>query len=469
MSHAELVIPFIEAHRHSERVALMDDTDSLTYRELSGAIARRAQNWQQIVTLHRPVVMMLIDNSITSVVDYLTALSLDYVVLLLNPDCKLATREQYAQALTPNAVIGDGTVTLLHNEPLPTDARLSLLLSTSGSTGAGKCVALSQRNLTANCDAILAYLPIVAEDITLATLPLSYSYGLSVLHTHLKAGAAICFTRHSVFDKAFWELVKNRPVTSLAGVPSFYEMLLRLRFTRMALPALRYFTQAGGKLAEAHVTGLAEYAKQTDKAFYVMYGQTEATARMAYLAPEKVLEKPQSIGQPIAGGEFKLVDGLASECTEGELYYRGDNVMLGYVASVSDLQAFEPSEWLATGDLAVCDEEGDYTIIGRNKRMIKLAGERINLDVVEQLYLKELAVLNLTSPACVIGTDDKIIAVYAGFLADGSRQNVLAALVKSLALPKRNLQLNVIDALPLLDNGKIDYAQLNKRLAARED
>jgi len=462
MSHAKLAIPFIEAHRQSERVALIDDTDSLTYRELGKAVEHRAQNWQQIVSLHRPVVMMLIDNSLTSVVDYLTALSLDYVVLLLNPECSLVTREQYAQALTPNAVIGDGTVTLLHNEPLPTDARLSLLLSTSGSTGAGKCVALSQRNLTANCDAILAYLPIVTEDITLATLPLSYSYGLSVLHTHLKAGATICFTRHSVFDKAFWEVIKNRPVTSLAGVPSFYEMLLRLRFTRMALPALRYFTQAGGKLAEAHVTSLAEYAKQTDKAFYVMYGQTEATARMAYLAPDKVLQKPGAMGQVIAGGEFKLT-GVTEPDSEGELCYRGDNVMLGYVAKAADLAAFTPAEWLATGDLAVCDAEGDYTITGRTKRMIKIAGERVNLDVVEHTFLSILADQNLALAACVIGEDDRLVAMYSGGLSGEQNAQLTDKLVKTLAIPKRNIRLLANVTIELLDNGKIDYATLARQ------
>ncbi|MBR9791065.1 MAG: AMP-binding protein [Gammaproteobacteria bacterium] len=456
MSHAELMIPFIKAHRHSEHVALMDDSDSLTYRQLSEAVERRAQNWQQIVTLHRPVVMMLIDNSITSVVDYLTALSLDYVVLLLNPECTLATREQYAQALMPNAVIGDGTVTLLHNEPLPTDARLSLLLSTSGSTGAGKCVALSQRNLRANCDAILKYLPIVAEDITLATLPLSYSYGLSVLHTHLKAGATICFTRHSVFDKAFWEVVKSRPVTSLAGVPSFYEMLLRLRFTRMALPALRYFTQAGGKLAEAHVTSLAEYATQTDKAFYVMYGQTEATARMAYLAPDKVLQKPGAMGQAIAGGEFKLTGANQSD-GEGELCYRGDNVMLGYVADAADLAAFSPSEWLATGDLAVCDAEGDYTITGRTKRMIKVAGERVNLDTMESRFSTAKMVVRC------IGSDDKLTVVALATQLD----ELMDYINNQQILPRRNILLGVVEDWPLLANGKVDYQRLQQILVEK--
>lgn len=458
-------IPFIQAHNTSDRIALYDDTDSLTYRELTQSIARRAQNWQQIIPLKRPVVMMLIDNSITSVVDYLTALSLDYVVLLLNPACSLASREHYAQALRPNVVIGDGTVTVLHSDTVPTDPQVNLLLSTSGSTGAGKCVALSRANLDANCASIVSYLPIQQEDITLATLPLSYSYGLSVLHSHLQVGAGICFTRYSVFDKAFWQLINSRPITSLAGVPSFYEMLIRLRFTHMELPSLRYFTQAGGKLAIRHISALAEFASQTGKAFYVMYGQTEATARMAYLAPDKVWAKPHAIGQAIPGGEFKLVSTAPAKEDEGELYYRGPNVMLGYVETAVDLASFTAPEWLATGDMARRDSDGDYVITGRTKRIIKIAGERVNLDVVEQIYLSILSEQELSGSACVTGSDDRLMMVYCGELDDERTQRIVAALVAQLALPRRNITVTTVSEMPLLNNGKIDYNRLNASLA----
>ncbi|GGF52268.1 AMP-binding protein [Alteromonas lipolytica] len=450
MNQAAIEIPFFRAHQTSERIALYDDADSLSYRALTEAITRRAQNWQQIVPVRRPVVMMLIDNSITSVVDYLTALSLDYVVLLLNPACSLTVREHYARSLRPNVVIGDGTLTVLHSETLPTDPRGSLLLSTSGSTGAGKCVALSKHNLAANCASIVSYLPIEKSDITLATLPLSYSYGLSVLHSHLSAGASICFTAHSVFDKGFWEIVKTRPIHSLSGVPSFYEMLLRLRFTKMDLPELRYFTQAGGKLASAHVTQLAEYARATDKAFYVMYGQTEATARMAYLAPDKVLAKPGVIGQPIPGGEFKLEN--VNNRGEGELYYRGDNVMLGYVEQASDLARFNPDSWLATGDIASCDADGDYAITGRTKRMIKIAGERVSLDAMEQNFSDKDVVVR-----CV-GEDDKLVLV----TLTSQGRNIEQRIQRQQILPQRNIRLASVAEWPLLANGKIDYQSLQQ-------
>ena len=460
----ELNIPFITSYKDSDAIALMDDSGSLSYRELSKAVQRRADDWQRIINCdsrQRPVVMLFIDNSMTSVIDYLAALTLDYVVLLLNPNCTPATKAEYSSRLRPNVIIDDGQFSLLHHEFQQIDPRLSLLLSTSGSTGAGKCVALSHHNITANCDAILTYLPIEAEDITLATLPLSYSYGLSVLHTHLSMGATVCFTRHSVFDKGFWNIVKHHPISSLSGVPSFYEMLLRLRFTTMALPHLRYFTQAGGKLAESCVTRLAKYAHQMDKAFYVMYGQTEATARMAYLSPDKVMSKPNAVGKAIAGGEFKLV-GNTARPGEGELYYRGDNVMLGYVSDAADLDSFLTDEWLATGDLAIQDADGDYIITGRIKRMVKVAGERTNLDVIEQVFLDTLEQHSLLSPACVIGEDDKLIAVYAGELSGEQRSCVIESLSTSLSLPKRIIALNEVESLPLLSNGKVDYAGVSQ-------
>ena len=196
-------------------------------------------------------------------------------------------------------------------------------------------------------------------------------------------------------------------------------------------------------------------------AFYVMYGQTEATARMAYLSPDKVLSKPNAIGKAIAGGEFKLVGNTARN-GEGELYYRGENVMLGYVSDAADLVSVLTDEWLATGDLAIRDTDGDYTITGRIKRMIKVAGERTNLDIIEQVLLNTLAHHSLLAPACVIGEDDKLIAVYAGELLEEQRSGVIESLSTSLSLPKRIIALNEVESLPLLSNGKVDYAGVSQ-------
>tara|TARA_Y100000296_G_scaffold30251_2_gene35211 strand:+ start:1572 stop:3044 length:1473 start_codon:yes stop_codon:yes gene_type:complete len=474
-TQSALTIPFISSHSESSAVAIKDDNACLTYRELTHLVAHQASLWQKNIVSNeavfltargasaRPIVMLFIDNTIQSVIDYLAALSLNFVVLLLNPKCSAKTKAQYKKMLRPNAEIRQGVLSLFHSEPINVDPRLCLLLSTSGSTGASKCVALSLRNITANCNSILSYLPILSDDKTLLTLPLSYSYGLSVLHSHLKAGATVCFTSYSPFDKAFWHVIKQQGINSLSGVPSFYEMLSRLRFTTMRLPELRYFTQAGGKLAESYVKQFANYAHESGKAFYVMYGQTEATARMAYLSPEKVLFKPQSIGQAIAGGEFKLVGGGATE-GKGELYYRGENVMLGYVSEVSDLNHLTQEEWLATGDLAQVDDDGDYTITGRIKRMIKIAGERASLDLAEQSLAEITAQQALDLTTCVIGKDDKLVAVFAGELTSAQYDLIVDSLSTSLAIPKRNIALHKVTAIPLLGNGKVDYAKLSGQI-----
>ncbi|MDC8830464.1 AMP-binding protein [Alteromonas gilva] len=459
-----LRIPFISEHRSSDALALLESQGSMTYRQLAAAVETRTRQFTQSLNVERPIILLVMDNNIGSVVDYLTALALDYVTLVVNPDASDEVRQAYIDAFNPHAVISQGQVSLRHTSVIDTDPRVSLLLSTSGSTGAGKCVALSGRNLVANCQSILEYLPILPSDNTLATLPLSYSYGLSVLNTHLQAGATVCFTRNSVFDKAFWTEVKTLPVHSLSGVPSFYDMLARLRFTHMDLPELRYFTQAGGRLKPALVEAFAHYAAEHNKQFFVMYGQTEATARMAYLAPHKAAAKPAAIGQAIAGGEFKIVASNQSTPGQGELFYRGDNVMLGYVSTVSELAGFTPPEWLATGDIASCDADGDYTLIGRLKRMIKLAGERVCLDVMEQLFTAVLCDYRLMLPACVIGRDDHIICLYSGDIAPDLHQSVLEAIAKRMQIPRRNITLRSDVTLPYTTNGKLDYAGLTAQL-----
>lgn len=444
------LIPFIQTHRHSEATALFDDEQAVSYRALSELIVQRQQEWLSLHLPKRSLVMLIIGNSIASVVDYLAALSLDWVMLLVNPSCDEDIRKQYCDAFKPNAVIQSGELIVCHCHQSEMDDDVSVLLSTSGSTGAGKCVALSKRNLVANAKSILAYLPVESTDITLATMPLSYSYGLSVLHTHLIKGACTGFTAHTVFDKAFWTRVKSLPVHSLAGVPSFYEMLLRLRFTRMALPDLRYFTQAGGRLSPENVEALGLYAKEHDKQFFVMYGQTEATARMAFLAPEKVLDKPDSIGQAIPGGQIELRSSNTQSSDEGELYYHGDNVMLGYAENNQQLASFSPEAWLATGDIARRDADGDLFIIGRTKRIIKVAGERVNLDALEQYFSDD------DMQVRCIGKDNLVVLI----TLDKQLPALKEKLTTQSLLPARNVTAAAVENWPYLANGKPDYQQL---------
>ncbi len=198
---------------------------------------------------------------------------------------------------------------------------------------------------------------------------MSYVYGLSVINTHIFSGASIVVTDKTLFQKEFWQLMKDFEVTNFNGVPYTFEMLMRLRFLRMKLPALKIITQAGGKLdPELHLK-FAEYAAQNDKKFFVMYGAAEATARMGYLPAEKSLDKIGSMGIAIPGGRFELAD--------GELIYYGDNVSLGYAECGEDLSKDDERHGkLITGDLAKVDDEGFYTIIGRKKRFLKMFGSK---------------------------------------------------------------------------------------------
>lgn len=324
---------------------------------------------------------------------------------------------------------------------------LALLLSTSGTTGSVKFVRLSYKNIVANARSIADYLNITSKDRGLANLPLNYSYGLSIINSHLYTGATILLTNESVMTKGYWEFMKAEKATSFAGVPYTYQILQRIGFQKMALPNLRYFTQAGGGLNEKLVRLFGEYAKKVGKKFFVMYGQTEATARISYLPAERVLEKPASIGVAIPDGK------LALDPETNELIYEGPNVMLGYATSLLDLAKGDELEGrLHTGDLAGLDEEGFYFINGRMKRFIKLFGLRLNLDDIEKQIESTLG----TTVVCV-GTDDKMVVA----IQMDEQKEMIQTLIEDLyKLHRSAFKIKVVENLPRLANGKIDYEAL---------
>ncbi|MFM7461144.1 MAG: AMP-binding protein, partial [Burkholderiales bacterium] len=204
---------------------------------------------------------------------------------------------------------------------------LALLLATSGSAGVPKLVRLSRRNLEANADAIVKYLSIDAEERAISSLPIHYSYGLSVINSHLRAGASVVLTNRSIMDPEFWRLVRRHKVTSFSGVPYTYEMLLKLRIERLDMPTIKTMTQAGGRLAADKTRLVAEACSKKNIRFFSMYGQTEATARMSYLPPERAFDKAGSIGLPIPGGSLWLEDEhgntIEQQDVVGELCFRG--------------------------------------------------------------------------------------------------------------------------------------------------
>ena len=267
---------------------------------------------------------------------------------------------------------------------------LALLLTTSGSTGSPKLVRQSYANIKANTASIVEYLKLDPTERPITTLPMNYTYGLSIINSHLSVGATILLTEKSIMQREFWNFFNEQGATSFGGVPYTYEMLDKLMFFRRKLPSLRTMTQAGGKILPALHQKFAEYAQREGKNFVVMYGQCEATARMSYLPPERALDKVGSMGVAIPGGKFTLIDLEGNEITEpeitGELVYDGANVTLGYAECADDLaKGDERHGRLVTGDMAKRDADGFYYIVGRKKRFLKIFGNRVNLDETERL------------------------------------------------------------------------------------
>ena len=413
----------------------------------------------------RSLFLLRFASNVASVATYLGALRHGHVPLLVGPDLAPTMFEPMCHRFGLQRTF-DGTTGTWANVPGNTcqapalHPALALLLPTSGSTGSPKLVRLSYENLASNAASIASYLDLGPGETAITSLPLSYSFGLSVLNSHLSSAGSIVLSDAAVTTKAFWELFRAQGVTSLAGVPTTWRMLRQMRFERMELPTLHYMTQAGGRLEPEEIAWLGSLAKRTGRRVFIMYGQTEATARISFLPPELILEKPGSIGRAIPGGELWLADeggaSVAEPGVQGQLMYRGPNVMLGYAESVADLALGQQSGVLATGDLARVDQDGHFWITGRLKRFVKLFGNRFGLDEVEQ-HLHSLGV-----EAAAVGRDD---ALMIGVV--GSRDEA-TALQRRLADHYRvhfsAVQVFAVPELPRNGAGKLLYGELQELL-----
>ena len=337
---------------------------------------------------------------------------------------------------------------------------LCIMLTTSGSTGSPKFVRQSYKNVESNAKSIVQYLELNSSERPITTLPMNYTYGLSIINSHFMVGATLLVTDNGLMQKEFWKFFKGAEATSFGGVPYTYEMLERLRFFKMELPSLRYMTQAGGKLTPELHKKFAEYAEQKNVKFIVMYGQCEATARMGYLPAEKSLEKYGSMGIAIPGGKFKLIDVNGNDITEphvtGELVYYGSNVTLGYAECGQDLiKGDERFGELCTGDMAQFDEDGYYYIVGRKKRFLKIYGNRVNLDEVDRMIKTKFDNIDVASA----GIDDHM---YIFVTEERYANDVVKFVVEKTGLNPAAFQSIVIDSIPKNDAGKTLYKELTK-------
>lgn len=430
-----------------DRTAIRTKDESVSYHEL----ARRVEDMARTFGPARRLIALEAENSLPSLVVYLAALSSGNPMLILPTGGGMAS-ERLVAAYDPDVVVraaGGGAVLDVRREETRHELHpeLALLLSTSGSTGSPKLVRLSAESVQANASAIAQYLHLRPTDTAATTLPLSYCYGMSVVNSHLLVGASLVLTDLSVVDPCFWDLARTEKVTSFAAVPYTFDLLERVGFEQIDLPSLRYITQAGGRLHPDRVRYYAELGRRQGWDLFVMYGQTEATARMAYLPPDLAAEHPRAIGVPVPGGSFRLepVPGLEAN----ELVYTGPNVMLGYAERPADLALGRVITELHTGDLASCGPDGLYEIVGRRSRFVKIVGLRIDLGRVERL----LADVGLTTAAAA-GSDDAVVAA-----VEGNHDLVLVAktLAQDLGLPRPAVQLHSVDSVPRLPNGKPDY------------
>lgn len=473
---------FRNCDREPERLlAVTEDGGRLTLGDLNAA----AERLSQAVGGHR-LVFLLCRNTPGTLLGYLSCLKTGAVPLLLDahitPELLAGLIDVYRPAfcyvpgdLPPEtrAVLKDAEIRLeLEDSVLLQAARhagpelhpdLALLLTTSGSTGSPKLVRLTGRNLDANTKSIVEYLGITEEERPVTNLAMSYSYGMSIVNTHLYAGAPLVLTRRGVLERPFWDLVAREGVTSLAGVPYTYQMFRRAGLMEMDLPRLRTLTQAGGKLPETVHMTFARWAQDTGRRFFVMYGQTEAGPRMGYLPAQRAVEKCGSMGVPVPGGQIRLLDESGKEAAPGdvgEIVYRGENVSMGYAQRPEDLMLGD--EWhgeLHTGDMARQDEDGFYYIVGRKKRFVKLFGNRVNLDEAERLLMARFPELGV---ACV-GRDD-CLSVFLDSAAPETAQDAVECLSQALRFPARAFQARYIQAIPKNEAGKTQYTVLESLL-----
>lgn len=464
-------------NEHKDNIAMKDETGAvLTYAELknlgehiAGSISRRC------------LVFFLCENSIGSVVGYTAFVNNGIVPVLLSSHLdkellgQLITKYKPSYFWTPVSREADfeqyrvtkvlemrGYALLETSFDLkyPLHEDLCLLLTTSGSTGSPKFVRQSYTNVLSNAKSIVQYLKLDETERPITTLPMNYTYGLSIINSHFLVGATLLLTDKGLMQKEFWKFFKEQRATSFGGVPYTYEMLERLRFSRMELPSLRYSTQAGGKLTLELHKKFSEYAQEKGTKFIVMYGQCEATARMGYLPAEKALEKCGSMGIAIPGGIFHLIDVNGQDVMKpyvtGELVYEGANVTLGYAECGEDLmKGDERGGILQTGDMAQFDEDGYYYIVGRKKRFLKIYGNRVNLDEIDRLIKAHFNNIDCASA----GVDDHMYL----FVTD----EAIAEDVKHFVVTKTGLNLAafktiVVGEIPHNDAGKILYKELEK-------
>ena len=458
-------------------ISNVDNLNDVALIESNGSILTYSDLYKNVSEFNtffddKHLVFIIGENNIATIVCYLSAVESGMVPLLLSSKINQNQLNNLLDVYKPKYIFqkesrSSNDLNLLSSfgeyglfirsksKSIKLHPNLSLLLTTSGSTGSPKLVRLTKKNLISNAKSISKYLSITSDDRAITSLPFSYSYGLSVINSHLSSGGSIVLTNSSMMERDFWQLINKYSVTSLAGVPYNYEMILRLGIDRLEIPSIKKMTQAGGKLSFDKIKKISTTLQKKNIRFYSMYEQTEATARISYLPPEDINNKPGSIGKAIPNGKLwienkdgELIDQIDSV---GELIYSGENVSMGYAKSINDLELGDMNKGiLRTGDLAKFDSDGYYYIEGSANRFVKIFGNRISLDSIEEI------IINKGFESAATGYDDKLL-IYVihnnNLLTDQLRSDISA----EIGINQTAIQINAVSEFPRLNNGKINY------------
>lgn len=464
---------FINLQQPDSVAVITENGQSVTYRQLADDTIRVSNQLFPQTTL-----FIISKNDYPALLFYIAGIEFQTVPLMLNDKLSEQRILELINQYLPNFILVETIKTelfsdydtvgyeqqyslLKHKKNINhvINSELAFLATTSGSTGSPKLVRFSKKNLLANALSITEYLSITPYDRAIVHLPISYSYGLSIVNSHLLAGASFYLTNETIMDKSFWSNMVRYEITSFSGVPFHYESLLRMKLDSMKLPALKVMTQAGGKLSEKHQLKMQELVKKIGVEFWVMYGQTEASPRIAYVQPENLTDYIGSIGKAIPGGKLWIQDENNNDITTsnktGELVYEGENVCLGYAESLDDLERKDENHGiLKTGDLASF-KNGYFYLEGRLKRFIKVFGNRISLSHVET------TLSDMGLKAAAYGIDDKLTVVIESeqMFDESSLKKSLAVL---FSINFTAIKIRTVPQIPRFDSGKVDYQCLMK-------
>ena len=428
----------------------------------------------------RSLILLISENTAGILVNYITLLKNDCIVQLVDSKTKISEIKSLINLYKPNFICGSDNwfrknkllnINLKNifctfetsiyktrfNGKVKYNKNLSILMPTSGSMGSKKYVRISKKNIFENTKSIISYLKLKYKDRSITSMPFCYSYMLSVINSHLECGGSIFVTDETIVQSKFWNSFKRYKISNFNGVPYNYDILLKLGLDKIFNKNLRFLTQAGGKLDKSKAIKVFNYCKKKKINFFTMYGQTEASPRMSYLQSKHGLKKIGSIGKEIPGGKIFLVDENNKKIKKsnqvGELIYKGDNVSMGYAYSYKDLSKGDLNKKvLRTGDISFFDDEKFYYIVGRKSRIIKIYGNRFNLDDIEQQLLK-----NNFDIACKSLNDKLLIFSEKKY----KEKTLLKRIYKIIPLSKIDINLQYVQKIPRNRNGKIDYKSLN--------